>query len=399
MALTGILLSGLVHAQDTNEFRPYLQWRVGEFAPKWGVLDLRGISLGADFNQHWSAELALDAWQLNFEPLHSGVVFGEEQVFTLAPQARFRIPVGSDRLLLYSIVGVGGSWIQFNDRKAEGIGHRIDADGMTFSATAGLGFDYLLAPNIAFNLEGKYVWCDPIGIRIDGRRQDWDASSFLATLGLRIYFDKQPPEMLLSKAGVFKPVRFYFGTQGGFTVLTDGEWVSGAELVPKLNALGGTLNLNYTIALGADFGEHLGGELALAHTEYSLFLPGNGPVGEYSMYSAIPMLRLRFPSASGRWVPYAIAGAGVVYGEFHDVKPAGVGLGIRAKGTSPAFVAGAGVDYFIARNLSLTFESRWRYALDQKLAVPGGPTGKGDTSEIQFTVGFRAYLFEFGKRR
>ena len=180
--------------------------------------------------------------------------------------------------------------------------------------------------------------------------------------------------------------------------MTDGHWVAGAKVVPKLNALGDTLNLNYTISLGADFGERLGLELALAHTEYSLVLAGPGAVGEYSTYSAMPMLRLRFPSAAGRWVPYLLAGAGINYAELNDVKPAGTGLTIEAKGAYPALAVGAGVEYFIARNLSFNFESRWRYAWNHELKVSNGPSGKGDLSEIQFTVGFRAYLFGFGKQ-
>jgi len=384
-------------AEDADRFRSYLHWRVGEFAPAWGVMDLRGISFGANLDRHWSVELALDAWQLDFDAF--GESLGEVQVVTLAPQARFRVPMWKDRLVPYLVAGVGGSWMQFNDRTLAGIGHEIDAEGVSFSATAGAGLDLFLADNIAFNVEGKYVWCGPISTTIDGQKRDWEGSSFLATLGLRIYFDENDPKPLLTKSGALRPGRFYFGTQAGFSVLTDGDWVAGAKVVPKLNALGDTLNLNYTLSLGCDFGEHLGLELAVAHTEYSIFLAGRGTVGEYSMYSAMPMLRLRFPSASGRWVPYLLAGAGISYGEFNDVKPNGADLNIVAKGLYPALAVGGGVDYFIARNVSFNFESRWRYAWNHKIEVPGGLSGRGDLSELQFTIGFRAYLFEFGKKQ
>jgi opacity protein-like surface antigen len=282
----------------------------------------------------------------------------------------------------YAVAGLGGSWIQFNDRTSAGIAHQIEADGMAFSAVAGMGVDFFLADNIALNVEGKYIWCNPIRITLDGQRRNWDASSFTASLGLRIYFDERNPRPLLTSSGARKPARFYFGTQGGFTVLTEGDWVPGAKIVPKLNALGGTLNLNYTLALGSDFGEHLGVELALAHTEYSLFLDGRGTVGEYSIYSAMPMVRLRFPSGNGRWVPYLLAGAGISYGEFNDAKPNGAGLVIGAKGTHPALAVGGGVEYFLARNLSFNFEGRWRYAWDHAITIAGGPSGRGDMSEV-----------------
>jgi len=125
---------------------------------------------------------------------------------------------------------------------------------------------------------------------------------------------------------------------------------------------------------------------------------GRGTVGEYSIYSAVPMVRLRFPSGNGRWVPYLLVGAGISYGEFNDAKPNGAGLVIGAKGTYPALVVGGGVEYFLARNLSFNFEGRWRYAWDHAITIAGGPSGRRDMSEVQFTVGFRAYLFEFGKK-
>ena len=190
-----------VRAGEAEGIRPYLHWRVGEFAPAWDVLDLRGISFGADLDRRWSVELALDAWQLDLEAVPSVGPLGEQQIITLAPQARFRVPVWRDRLVLYGIAGVGGAWIQFNDRKRAGIPYAIDADGLTLEATAGVGFDLFLADNIAFNLEGRYAWLDPINIRIDGARQDWDASSFLATMGFRIYFDRNHAEAPSGRAG------------------------------------------------------------------------------------------------------------------------------------------------------------------------------------------------------
>jgi len=376
---------------EPNDVRPYLHWRVGEFSPYWDVLDLRGISLGVEFNERWGAELALDAWQLQ---LIQSRVLGEQQIITLMPQVKFAIPTWNERIAPYAVAGVGGAWVQFNDRAAGGIGRRIDADGISIAGTAGLGLDLFLARNIALNLEGKYVWADSIGIRIDGVGRDWDPSSFLATIGVRVYLDRHSTDALIAQANLLTPVRFYFGTQGGTTFLTDSEWVSGAEIEPKLNAIGDIFNLQYTVSLGADLGEHFGLELALAHTEYTLRTATMGSIGEYSSHSVMPLLRLRFPRAEGRWVPYVMAGAGFCYSEFNDTKPIATALDIDAEGMTPAFSVGGGVDYFLARNLSLNAEGRWRYSWDHKIRTDDGISGKGDHSELQFTIGFRAYLWE-----
>jgi opacity protein-like surface antigen len=80
------------------------------------------------------------------------------------------------------------------------------------------------------------------------------------------------------------------------------------------------------------------------------------------------------------------------------VKPKGRGQSIYASGFSPAMLVGGGVEYFIARNLSFNFETRWRYAWGQEISIQGGPTLSGDSSEVQFDIGFRAYLFDFGKK-
>lgn len=385
-------------AEDADRYRSYIHWRVGEFAPAWGVLDLRGISYGANLNQNWGAELALDFWQLNLGGPQGEEAIGEMAMWNLAPQARFRVPLWQDRIVPYAVLGAGGMQVQFNDRTKDGTKYQIDADNAyTFSAVGGVGVDFFIADNIAFTVEGKYIWGNPIGISIDNVDQKYDPSSFTATLGLRLFLDENHPRPLLTKNDEYKPVRLYFGTQGGFSILTDGNWTSRVKLVPKVAAPFDTLNLNYTLSVGANFGEFLGLELMLDHTEYSVQVDTLGTVSEYAVYTAMPLVRMRFPTASGRFVPYVMAGAGVTYGENNDVKPKGQGQHINAKGFSGGMLVGGGVEYFIARNLSFNAEARWRYSWGQEISIQNGPVETGDTSELQMTLGFRAYLFDFGK--
>ena len=101
---------------DSNDVRPYLQWRVGEFTPYWDVLDLRGISLGVEFNERWGAELALDAWQLQL--MGNSRVLGEQQIITLMPQVKFAIPTWNERIAPYALAGVGGASLAYGEAYA-----------------------------------------------------------------------------------------------------------------------------------------------------------------------------------------------------------------------------------------------------------------------------------------
>jgi opacity protein-like surface antigen len=169
-------------------------------------------------------------------------------------------------------------------------------------------------------------------------------------------------------------------------------------LVPKVSAPFDTLNLNYTLSVGANFADNYALELMLDHTEYSVQVDTLGTVSEYAVYTLMPLFRMRFPTASGKFVPYFLAGLGGTYGENNDVKPKGQNQHINAKGFSPGLMVGGGVEYFIARNLSFDFETRWRYSWGQEISIQNGPTVSGDTSEVQMTIGFRAYLLGIGKK-
>jgi hypothetical protein len=47
--------------------------------------------------------------------------------------------------------------------------------------------------------------------------------------------------------------------------------------------------------------------------ETTLEFQGVGSLGEYAVWDVIPHLRLRYPVADGRVVPYALAGVGLGY--------------------------------------------------------------------------------------
>ena len=118
-------------------------------------------------------------------------------------------------------------------------------------------------------------------------------------------------------------------------------------------------------------------------------------VGEYAQAAVIPQIRYRYPIARGRWVPYVLAGGGMLYAEFNDAKPQSVLFpGIDPKGFYPVVRGGLGLEYFITRNFSFAGEANYQYTWDHEIALPGRPTIHGDFSTFQALLMFRVYLFD-----
>lgn len=391
--LTLIALPGRARAEDADRFRPYLRFHSGDVSPLWGVDDLWSFGVGANFNQNWGGEVILDFFEREYELSPYGTL-GEVSAWNFVPEARLRFPLLQDRLVPYVIAGIGPSFLQFNDRKKSGYGLDIDIEDMSFAVAAGAGVEYFIADNVTFGLEGKYMWVNPIDGTVEGQTVDVDVSSAIFTFGLRVYFDENQPQPLATE-DERDPNRFYFGVRVGGSVRTDDEWTSGVSIVPEPSALGGTVNQTGSLVLGADFGENWGIELTADSLEHGIRIEDYGTIGEYGMGVVIPQLRLRYPLQRGRWVPYFATGVGIAYGEFNDGKEAGAGLKVDTSGIYPALSVGGGIEYFVVRNFSLSADARWVYTWGHEIDIADVVSGSGDFSMVQFSLGFRVYLFDF----
>ncbi len=386
------LLASTVRAEDSDHFRPYLLIRRGEFNYLWGMQDAWGLGAGLNLSRHWGLELGVDNWDDSLKDPYLGTI-GEQGIGAATVQARFRYPLFRDRFVPYVIAGVGGALYQFNDRKENGFGHDIDTDGYGFVATFGGGLDYFIADNIALNLEGKYLAFDPIEISVDGRSYDYDASNFAATIGLRVFLRENEPKPM-AETDEKVPTRLYLGAHLGGSFLTDGSWASGVSLTSESQAWGGVFNQHQGMILGANFGESWGIELDAGGGEYTAEADGIGGLSEYAYAGVVPHLRLRWPMSDGRWVPFVRAGAGICYAEDNDVKPGVEGHDWKATGIYPALSVGGGIEYFIARNISFSAETRWFYTWGHEFELDGRK-GSGDFSNLQLLLGMRLYLIEF----
>jgi len=376
------------HAEDADRFRPYFRFQSGEIAPLWGVDDLWSGSLGANFNKYLGAEMTVDFFEHDYEYRDLGTV-GEVSAWNFVPQLRLRYPVLKDRLVPYTLFGIGPTFLQFNDAKP---GTAVDIEAMTFAVAAGAGLEFFIADNVAFGIEAKYVWINPIDGKVEGQTARVDVSSMLFTFGLRVYFDENHPRPLLAPGEPW-PNRYYVGLRAGGFVLADDRLSPGVKLTPEAGAKG-SVNITGGVALGADFGEHWGVEITADTIETGIAVRDVGTVGEYGMGAVIPHLRLRYPLDRGRWAPYFMTGVGLVYGETNDGNQGGdPGLRLHAQGIYPALGIGAGVEYFLVRNLSLSADVRWLYTWGHEFRAGESARGKGDFSAAQFSLGLRVYLF------
>ena len=354
-----------------------------------------GFGFGWNLNRHWGLELAADTWETTLHAPSIGHTVGEESVVSLSLQARYRYPLWNDRLVPYAMVGVGGTAYQFNDRKTAGFGKEIDADRSGLVANSGVGLEYFIADNIALGVEGKYFAFDPVEVRVEDESFEFDASNWAVTVGLRLYLAENNPKPLVTQ-GDGGPVRLYFGGRAGGSFLLEDTWTDSLSLEEEVSAWGGVFNPHYGLCFGANFGAHWGIEVAADGGEYTLIEQEGHSLGEYAMVTAIPQIRYSWPLRGGRWVPYAAAGVGVAFGELNDLKPASDGRRLDAGGLSPASSVGVGLEWFIARNLSFHLETQWKQVWGQSAELDGIEQ-TGAFSQIQVLMGFRMYLFEFGR--
>lgn len=388
LAFSGMIITGPAQAEDADRLRGYFRFSSGDIEPLWGVDDHWSLGLGLNFNRYVGAELAFDYYLKDWG---APLAVGEASGYHLVPELRVRYPLFKDRLVPYLVAGVGPSWIQGKDVKSSAFGSTVQVEGYTFSVAAGAGIEYFFADNLTFDIEGKYLWVDPIQGKVNGVPQPVDVSAAMFTFGLRIYFDENTPRPLVSQEKDPES-RFYFGVRAGADILTDEHWVSGVRLRPEQAAWGKVASQSGGLLLGMDLGRNFGVEIAGDHVNHLIEVDGLGNVAEYGQGWILANLRLRFPF--GRWSPYVYAGGGIAYGEFKDYQPVSAGLHLEGNTMHPALNVGAGVEYFITRNFSLNADARWGYTWDHEFGIQNRmPASSGDYSIFAATIGFRAYLF------
>jgi opacity protein-like surface antigen len=146
-------------------------------------------------------------------------------------------------------------------------------------------------------------------------------------------------------------------------------------------------------SVGLNFDQHWGGEVAGDVWERYVEPDGYGNLGEMSVNAIMPQARFRWPLMDDRLVPYALAGVGTVFYQFNDQQNAGVGRSIESEGWLFGAVAGAGVEYFLADNITFALEGKYVWMEDATIRVDGTDVHE-DYSSFLATFGFRIYFDE-----
>jgi opacity protein-like surface antigen len=129
----------------------------------------------------------------------------------------------------------------------------------------------------------------------------------------------------------------------------------------------------YGFGLGANVNRYLGFELSGDHFEiFPKF--GGSTIGEYGVFALVPQVRARYPLFRDRLVPYVIGGVGLGLTDFNDRKQPAFNLQVVDQSVTWTATLGAGIDYFLADNISIGVEFKYLFAGDQTLKVGGVPT-------------------------
>jgi opacity protein-like surface antigen len=381
-------------AQDSDRPRGYFGLKFFDTNPATGVHDLYGFSLGANLNRYFGAELSFQEYEV-FPDIPPYGTITEYGVFTIIPQARLRYPLFGDRLVPYVFGGVGFGLTGLNDRKPKGFGLSIqDSTKTTVAGTLGLGIEYYVADNIALGIEGSYLFAPDATIMVQGVPEKVKISAPLVTFGMRLLY----PEVVaapMAEARKDVPARLYIGARAGGALNLDTDLIPGVQAEPSNNAIGGALSPTFGASLGLNFGRYFGVEVAADGFEVNMDVNGLGNIGEWAFYSIIPYFRLRYPMARDRLQPYLLAGFGYGHTEFNDRKPPGANIEVSADNGTWAMGVGAGVEYFVTSNIALGMEMKYLYSPGHSIKISSGPAGDATVSALLFTVGLRAFLFDF----
>lgn len=157
-----------------------------------GVCRLIGFSLGLNAGEYWGIEVVAQGFTPQLALAGRGDRFGKYAVYSFIPQVRLRYPFLGGQVSPYLLGGVGLGYGEFAHPKPNSVAlEPLGGEGYGVAASLGVGVDYFVAKNIALALETNYLWARIPGLVVQGQSLPVNADSFLATVGLRVFF----PEM------------------------------------------------------------------------------------------------------------------------------------------------------------------------------------------------------------
>lgn len=398
-----VLASGSSHAADSDKVRPYFALRLGgghfsnpdsvpgielENPSQW---PFQHFAFGANLNRYWGMELDVDyietdvnALGLNGSASESNI--GEYAIWHVLGQVRLRYPLLDDRLVPYLVAGAGLGIGEFNDREREfdfPFGAALET---SLIGAVGMGLEYFVARNLALGVELKHIVGFENDVVVSGENKDLDLENTLLSAGIRLFFDG------LGGATEQVPRAADSDRWRAYVVLrTGGAFFTHTGSPAALEILDNTV-LDWSGAVGVNLSKHWGIELTGEQYETNLGAAGFGEVAEYSLWNVLIQLRWRYPLLDDRFVPYAIAGAGMGWTNVNNPGHPETTFPIdKITSNGPVGSFGAGVDYFLAENVALNLEARYTvpFASD---AILGERTVTIENNAVLLEFGLRIYF-------
>jgi opacity protein-like surface antigen len=147
------------------------------------------------------------------------------------------------------------------------------------------------------------------------------------------------------------------------------------------------------LGIGANLNYYVGFQLDFDAYERKVKWPGLDQIFENSVMSLTPEIRLRYPLAGGKWVPYVFAGPGVTFFQFNDRKDPVFHKEVHGDSTQFSAMFGAGIEYYVADNISFSIEGKYNWINRDPVTVDGERRNI-DYSSPLVMFGVRAYFRE-----
>jgi opacity protein-like surface antigen len=181
--------------------------------------------------------------------------------------------------------------------------------------------------------------------------------------------------------------RVYIGIRAGQQFFLDSGLAPGVEVDRRFRDVAGSG------LIGLNIGRYLGLEVAAEFYENDVEASGFGKIGEFTVWTVMPQVRLRYPMSEDRLAPYLFGGVGWGISEFSDATAAGSDPAAPRVGgseTNTVYALGGGLDYFIADNIALNAELK--YVSHEADIEVGSQDVKADLDSLLLLAGLRLFF-------
>ena len=382
-----LLVAVAAAAEDSDRRRLYLGLRIGESNPVTKANDVASFSLGANLSRYLGVDFAVDGYELYLDA--AGERVGELGILNLVPEVRLRYPLLSDRLTPYILAGAGAAVTQINDSQVP-LGW---TGGGTTRARPmgafGAGVEYYVADDIALGVEGKYFLIGSDTFESGGTKTDVDLSAGVLTFGMRAFYPELHPDETAFVASRNER-RFYLNVRIGGSLLMHSAIFPGVEASHEQDVFGSNFSLLYGVGVGVQLASWIDLELSGSNYELDLKYPG-GEDSEYAVFPVVLQPRFHYRLADPRIDPYVLVGVGA---EFVEVNDKSIPEPIDDGGPAVIGVFGAGIDYFVTKDIAFGLETKYTLSRGHTLRIADGPELSGNLDALFVSFGVRAYLFD-----